>query len=192
LYVGGNINSSGATDFVVTGGQQSGATDFPAVNFSYYQGIADHVVSGNKTFAAGTYSGIWYINGNVTINSNVTINGSIISTGNVDVKKVSNVTITASSPYPALVANGNFNFEESDNITVSGLIFVGADLSGNFLMQKAEDITFTGTVIVAGNFNVQNTDDVSITYNDAIIDNPPPGFTSTTGAPTTSDWQEVI
>jgi hypothetical protein len=59
-------------------------------------------------------------------------------------------------------------------------------------MQKAEDITFTGTVIVAGNFNVQNTDDVSITYNDAIIDNPPPGFTSTTGAPTTSDWQEVI
>lgn len=192
LYVGGNIHTQGAEDFTITGTQKEGVTDFPTVNFSYYQSIANHVISGNHTFTAGAYTGIWYIDGNVTVNSNVTINGSIITTGNVDMKSKNNITITAASPYPALIAQGNLEFNNSENITITGLVYVGADLSGNFLTQKADDITFTGTVMVAGNFNAQNSEDFSITYDPSILVNPPPGFSGGATNISASVWKEVL
>lgn len=192
LYVGGSIQTQGAEDFTITGTQKEGVTDFPTVNFSYYQSIANHAISGNYTFTAGTHTGIWYIDGNVTVNSDVTINGSIITTGNIDMKNKDNITITASSPYPALVAQGNLEFNNSEDITVTGLVYVGADLSGNFLTQKAEDITFTGTVMVAGNFNAQNSEDFSITYDPSILVNPPPGFSGGATNISVSGWKEVL
>ena len=193
VYVGGNLHTQGADNLTIVGEQEEGATDFPTVNFSYYQSIADpgQVISGNKTFTAGTYSGIWYIDGNATVESNVTVNGSIIATGNITMKDNSNIVITADSPYPALVSNGNFIFQNSDSITVNGLIFVGADLTANFLVQRVSNINFTGTVIVAGNFNLTNSEDVTITYDESIIDNPPPGFPAGPGSSINLDtWRE--
>jgi len=192
LYVGGNITSQGADNFTVTGEQAEGVTNFPSVNFFYYQSIADHVISGNHTFASGTYSGVWYVDGNVTVNSNVAINGSIISTGNIDMNHNENITITAVSPNPALIAEGNFQFQDSDHITITGLIYVGANLSGNFLMQKAEDINFTGSVLVAGNFNLQNSEDVNITYDESTLDGLPPGLSGGSSSVVASGWKEVL
>ena len=192
LYVGGSIHSQNTEDFIVNGQQIENTSVLPTVDFTYYQSIANNVISGDKTFTSGAYSGVWYVDGNVTVDSNVTINGTIIATGNIDMKSKSNIVINASSPYPALVANGNFQFQDSLNITVNGLIYVGADLSGNFLMQKAENINFTGTVMVAGNFNIQNSEDVTITYDPAVVVSLPPGFSGGSTSVVLSVWKEVI
>jgi Tfp pilus assembly protein PilX len=191
LYIEGDIQDSGA-DYTVTGGQQSHASDLPTVDFSYYQGIADHVISGNYAFNAGTYSGIWYVDGAVNIASGVTLNGTIVATGQISLNGTSNVTITATSPYPALVCEGNFHFQNTDNITVTGLIYVGANATGNFLSQKAENVNFIGTIIVRGNFNIQNANNVNIVYDSSIRENPPPGFSSTAYLTVVVSWEEVI
>jgi len=194
LYVGGTVNTQGSDNFVVNGSQLQNAANLPVVDYSYYSSIANHVITANYTFAAGTYSGVWYIEGDVTIDSNVTINGSIITTGGINMKNNSNITVSASLPYPALVSNGNFQFQGVTNLKVDGLIYVGADLSGNFLMQQSENVVFNGTVIVAGNFNLQQGDNVAINYNAAIAENPPPGFTGlgSTSNLNVINWKEVL
>lgn len=193
LYVGGDIHSQNTENFIVTGQQLEGAENLPTVNFMYYSTNANHLISGDHTFNSGTYDGIWYIDGNVTVNSNVTINGTIIATGNVDMKNQANIIINPVSPYPALVANGSFQFQNATNLTINGVVYVGADFEGNFLVQQAANITITGTVIVAGNFNLQNSADITITYNPAIAQNPPPGFSDdTTGSVIISDWKEIL
>jgi len=194
LYVGGTVNTNNAEDLVITGQQLQNATFFPVVDFSYYESIAGHKVYANKSFAAGTYSGIWYVNGNVTFASNVTLNGTIIATGNIDMSNTDHVTVNPDQPYPALVANGNFLFQNSEHMTINGLVFVGADLTGNLLAQNIEDANVFGTVIVAGNFNLQNSEHVTITYNPLILASPPPGFSGGGGTQTitTTNWYEAL
>ena len=194
LYVGGKIDTTNTENFTINGNSKEDQTDFPTVDFAYYQGIADHAISGNHSFAAGTYSGIWYIDGSVDIASDVTINGSVIATGNINMNNNSNIIITASLPYPALVTDGNLLFQNTNNITINGLVYVGANLSGNFLSQKAENINFTGTIIVRGNFNLQGSKNVTITYDPSILNNPPPGFSGATAEQVldTADWSEVL
>ncbi len=196
LYVKGDVHSQGAEGFTVNGKQITNATDFPSVDYPYYQSISTpgQIISGNHIFNAGTYSGIWFIDGNVEIKSNVTINGTIITTGNIDMTGSNNVTINAVLPYPALVSDGNFLFQNASNIYINGLVYVGADLSANFLSQKADNINFFGSIFIAGNFNLQNSEDIVITYNPAIIDNPPPGFYGGPGGTNviiSNNWQEV-
>jgi len=195
LYVGGQIHDQGTDNFVVDGKEKEGATNLPNVDYPYYKSIASsgQDISGSYTFHAGTYSGIWYINGDVYFNSNVILNGTVVTTGQIFMDNKSYITVNATQPYPALVSEGNFHFQDASHITVNGLIYVGADMTANFLMQKAEDINFYGTVIVAGNFNLQNSEDVGITYNPDIIDNPPPGFYNGGGANiiTITNWHEV-
>ena len=195
VYVGGHIHTQGAENLIIEGSQQEGGRDLPTVDLSYYQSIADlgQDISGNHIFTAGAYSGIWYIDGNVTVESNVTINGSIIASGNITMHNNSDIIITADSPYPALVSEGNFIFQNTDNIDVNGLIYVGADFDANFLSQGAMNINFTGTVIVAQNFNLQHTENVTITYDQSIADNLPPGFSGGDGVVTVilqKDWSE--
>lgn len=186
-YVSGDMHTQGATNLTITGKVQTEAANLPTVNLAYYEGIADHKIYTNQTFNAGTYSGIWYVAGSVTIDSNVTINGTVIATGNLSMKGSSNITITPSLPYPALIANGNFQFQNSNNITINGLIYVGADMNGNFLLQSAQNFTVIGTVIVAGNFNLQQSDSVTITYRSQ---GALPGF-SGPGVPVYNTWQEA-
>ena len=47
---------------------------------------------------------------------------------------------------------------------MNGVIYVGADMVGNFLVQQASNISFTGTIIVGGNLQLQQTDTVTLTY----------------------------
>lgn len=195
IYAGGKIDTNNTENLNINGNTKENQTDFPSVDYSYYQSIASHVISGNYTFTAGTYSGIWYVDGNVSIDSAVTLNGTIVTTGNINMTGSDNIVVTATPPYPALVAEGNFLFQNASNITVAGLIYVGANMSGNFLSQRAENINFTGTILIKGNFNLQGSKDVTITYDPSILGNPPPGFSGGggTGAVMTSaGWHEVL
>ncbi|MBN3038666.1 MAG: hypothetical protein JW869_04525 [Candidatus Omnitrophica bacterium] len=186
-YVGGQING----DITVNGDSQENGTELPTVDMTYYSNNADHNIVGNHNFPSGVYNGMWYVDGSVTFDNNVTINGSIISTGGISTNGNSNISIIADLPNPALVAEGNFNFQNSANVMVDGLIYVGSDLTGNFHLQQAHNIVFTGVLIVGGNLNCQNSD-VTVNYDPAIAENPPPGFTDGGRVVfTEEDWQEL-
>lgn len=197
IYVSGDIHSSETTNFTITGKTKTSAVNLPTVDFAYYKNIADpdQDITGHYTFTdQGTepdYSGIWYVDGNVVFESNVTFEGTIVGTGKVDIKNCDNVTITATSPYPALIANGNFTFQNTSDLTINGLIYVGSDMKGNFLTQQAENIIFNGTIIVAGNFNLQQSKNIIVTYDPTILTNPPPGITgggTIVNVTSQSDW----
>jgi hypothetical protein len=84
--------------------------------------------------------------------------------------------------YPALVAYGNFLFQKAEDLTIIGLVYVGADFQGNLLLQNAENINFTGVVLVAG------TAYVTIQYQSqaGVPEITPP----LSGIPTYSNWME--
>lgn len=192
IYAGGSINDSQAVNLSINGDQQEGVPteDLPVVDFPYYEEIAPNKIYANHTFtsAGSPYSGLWYIDGNVTVDSNVTINGGIIATGNIGMKNKSNINISASSPYPALVSQGNFQLQGASNVNISGLIYVGADMTGNSLWQQSEDITVTGVIIVAGNLDLQQSEDVTINYQAPAS---MPGFSGPSSI-NYSTWKEVI
>jgi len=173
LYTEGNINASGARDLNVTGTQTKSGSDLPVVDYPSYQDIADTVVSGNYTFNAGTYSGIYYITGNVTIKTNVTINGTIISRKGVSARNYKNITINPASSNPAIIADNTVNLKNTRDVTISGVVFSGADGGGNFIAQDSRDLTVTGTVISGGNISFKNSRDATITYDSSLLTTPP-------------------
>lgn len=184
VYIGGVLNDQNATNLSITGEVEENATALPRLNLSYYESIADHKFYQNRTFTAGTYSGIYYIDGNVSIESGVTINGSIIATGNINMSHSSNINVSATQSYLAIATVGNFIFQDAEGVTINGPIYVGVDMTGNFLSQGVEDITFNGTIIVAGNFNLQDSNNVTIIQGDGQI----VGFL---GLPHYNAWQET-
>ena len=136
---------------------------------------------------------MWYVDGNVNIGSYVNINGGIISTGNVSIDRVNNINITASATYPALVTQGKLDIKNSGDIEINGLVYVGADLDGNMLAQGTTSVSITGTLLVAGNFNLQQSNTVSVTYDASQTQNLQGisgGETEITITPQT-DWDEI-
>ncbi len=192
IYAGGNIQTTGATNLSITGTQVSMATEFPSVDFSFYQTAAPagQDISGNHTFTAGTYSGIWHIDGSVTIDSGVTINGSIVATGAVTSTNEANITINPTSNNPALISNDRINFFETDNITIDGLIYSGADGSGEFNLSRADTVDITGVIISGGATNLSQSTDATITYDGSIAADPPGGL-ATTNFVFQNDWDEI-
>ena len=191
VVAGSNIQTNNATNLTITGDQQGGATSFPAVDLAYYQGIAPpgQDISGDYTFTPGTYSGIWYIGGNVTIESNVTINGSIITEGKISASRESTIEIDPDSHYPAMVANDNIDFNRSSDLVSSGLIYAGVDGSGVLNFSRADTVDISGTVIAADNVNLSRSNNLTITYDSSITTDPPPGITVLT-VELQRDWNE--
>jgi len=172
------------------GGAPTPGTVPSSMDLSYYSNAAQaagQYVPGNKTFSAGVYSGIWYVGRRATIESGVTINGSVIAANGIDFNG-SNIVINPTLPYPALVTNGNLNINSDSAITVRGVVYVG----GNILAQNNSYSSFTGTIITGGNVNYQNAQAVVVTYDPAVISNPPPGL-DFPGMPSAGDsyWREV-
>lgn len=182
IYVGGKIDDKDAINLSITGDQVEGGADLPIVDFSYFKSIADsgQDISGNYTFSdegSGTdYSGVWFVDGNVIVESGVTITGSIIATGGIAMRGNSTISITAASPNPALVAYGNIDLKNTRDVTIFGLIYAGADKEGNVDIKEALNLNITGTVIAGGNFDLKDSDSATITYDNSIVIDPPPGF----------------
>lgn len=192
LYTASTIDTNSATNLSITGTQVEGATSLLTVDFPYYQGIASpgQDIAGNYTFTAGAYSGIWYISGNVTIESNVTINGSIITEKKITASRESDIDLNPTSNYPAMIANDAINFGRSVNFSSDGLIYAGADGSGNFSLSRATDAGITGIVVADGKIDLSRSDAVTITYDSSIADDPPPGI-SGWGIELQLDWDEI-
>lgn len=172
-------------------------TDFAICDYPSYLAIANNVVNTSKTFTSGnTYSGIWYVDGSVSIEKNVTINGSIIATGGITISgsnrnPATNINITPGSNYPALVARTNINSSYLQTSTIKGLIYAGNNVSFD---NNGTGTLFSGSILAGSNISMKQGSGFTVTYNSQIQSNPPPYFSSAGGSDATvtpqKDWQE--
>lgn len=183
--INGNISANkdikDINDITLNGTATANSTvTLPVVDTDAYAGIAANVVNGDKTFLSNTvYTGIWYVDGEVTIESGVTINGSIIATDKIEIKKKANsVTITPESPNPALVSLDEIKMEELSNSTINGLIFA----SNKIKAKKGNNNTFNGVLISGDKMELKDSTNITLNYDQNISSNPPPYFTEGTEA----------
>jgi hypothetical protein len=189
VSAGGTVTPSGVT-FHDPVDQGNPDASVPTPDWAYWQGVANVVRTGNYTFNSGTYTGIYYVTGNVTFNgnSNTTLNGTVISRGRVTFGTNAVVHITPSGTNPAIYAQ--------QRITAGSNVV--ADITG--WVQSQEYITFgnnnvlnvTGGMASTGNITISKNSDVNITYDQTRA--PTVGFSGGEpgGGLGESSWQEVF
>jgi len=179
----------------------------PTLDFDYYKNLA--IAAGQfdnnaKVFANGTYSGVWYIQGKVTIGSNAVINGSIIGDNYIEfAKAATNVQITPSplTNYPALAAKQGISTSASgtggdkiglQNSTINGLILAQANITLDWIVNS----TVNGTILAGNNITMSNGTGITLNYNANIFAPMTPGFTYSAGGSTAvisqKDWNEIV
>lgn len=158
----------------------------PTPDWTYWQSLADQTIVGNYSFEAGTYNGIYYITGDVTVKSNVTLKGSIVSRGGVTLNGAANVTIDAVPPNPAIIAEGEISITGSANLNINGFVFSlnSLKLAGN------TDVTMVGGVVAKKDVTLSGNSDVDFSYDDSYA--PTDGFDGgEISGIVMSDWREV-
>ncbi|MFA4874720.1 MAG: PilX N-terminal domain-containing pilus assembly protein [bacterium] len=190
LYAVGSISSGGSSSGFVTGPVSAGGSfsqgggvvfdgevennnasaAIPVPDWSYWEGIADHVISGNYTFSPGTYDGIYYITGSATINNDVTLNGTIVTYGSISCAGNGNISITAAAGNPAILAGGSLSFSGTSNLAILGWVFAvgSATFTGN------SDVTVQGGVTAGGSVDITGNTDIGLTFNQSLA--PVAGF----------------
>ena len=170
LSIEGPVATSGTVD--VTGNasvdmpgpidDNHAGADMPDVDWSYWKGVADHVILGDYMFGDGTYNGIYYVAGKTTIvsPSSFTLNGSIISRGMVQITTSSNVTITASGTNPAIVAESRIKIDGNTNVAIAGWLFT----LGDFLMTSTQNFSLDGGIAAAGEIKMTGNSIVDVDY----------------------------
>jgi Tfp pilus assembly protein PilX len=185
VSAGGVIDDDGGVTF--NGDMEENAdNEVPIPDWDYWQTSADHVYTGNYNFLSGSYSGVYFIAGNVQINHNVTLNGSIISTGSVTTAGSSNITITALPGLPAIVAKGSVSFTGSSNLSIYGWVISLANVTftGN------SDVATVGGVVAEGDIVATGNTDIDIDYGESYI--PTTGFVGGGGAGLQfGTWREI-
>ena len=190
--VTGNIAAVGTVDneggMTITGSiTESSGVIAPAVDTSEYQAIATTTVSGNYTFSAGTYSGIYYIDGRATINDNVTVNGTIVATDNIVLTNTDNFRANPTGDYPALVSDATITGNRMGTAIINGLVFAAASIS----LPRGTNNTVNGSLISAGDIDLNSGTGWAITYDADLASDPPPYFSAGTGGTTGDGWVEL-
>ncbi len=207
LYASGNIEQG--SEFFVTGDvDQQGSLEIPEMDWDYYKQKAQELgtyVDNNTTFSSGTYgsegegNGIfYYVTGNVTINKNVTIYGTIIAEGNIKRSgNANNIAFhtqpldidndTAAEDMPVLATKGNLEFNNTDGLTMNGLVYT----LGNILLNNITDLTFNGAMMADGNMNINNADEINLNYDSSFFDDMEGIEQSGEGGLIISQWREV-
>jgi hypothetical protein len=183
----GNVNNESGMTIAGAITEGSGVA-VPTVNMGSYAAIATTTVSGNRTFNAGTYSGIWYVDGKVTVNDNVIFNGTIVATGNIDLTNTDNFRITPASNYPALVTASNISGNRMGTANIRGLVFA----AGTITLNQGANNTVFGAIVSGGSADFKNGSGWSIIYNANLATNPPPYFTAAGGGSASGNgWKEI-
>lgn len=182
----GNSISTGGMSFNGTNTANDPTANCPVPNWGYWAGVATTTVSGNYTFENNTYTGIYYITGNVTFKSNVIINGSVITLGKVTCNNQSNITVNATAPNPAIVANDTVRINGGTNVTLNGYTVSTQNIS----LEGNSTVNVSGGFVSDGNISFSGTTGATISYNAAYA--PTSGFTggAGSGSVTMSSWHE--
>ncbi len=181
----------------------------PTLDFDYYKSLAQaagQYVAGSKNFTSGTYSGVWYVGGQVTIGSGAIINGSVIGDSGISfAKAATNVQITPNplTNYPALAAKQGISTSASgaggdkiglQNSTINGLILAQANITFDWVVNS----TINGTILAGNNITMSNGTGIALNYDGNIFAPLTPGFTYTEAAGGSSalvsqkDWNEIV
>jgi len=192
ISVGGSANTRNMEMDIDGEITESSEISLPEVDYASYQAIADYVISGNYTFEEGeTYTGVYYITGNANFEDDVTLNGTVIvpsSNKKIKMNDRDSVTITPSGNNPALVSAGGITMKETDSINITGLIYSEKAID----LREAVNSVFNGTLICGDKLNLREIWRVDITYNEEILSDPPPYFSSDAlmEGVELSSWQE--
>ena len=152
----------------------------PNVALPSYESMADTVINGNQVFDSGTYTGIWYVKGNVTIASNVIFTGSIIATGDIDLAGENGITLTPTSPNPVLLSAADILADNATAINIAGLVYA----ANNIQMNNTGNFILNGAMLAGAQITAQNGTDLSFTYDPQIFSSPAPFFSDGTNSKT--------
>ncbi len=209
-------NSSLGSGVTVTGTTSTSvppntALAIPTPDWTYWENYAKCVgqpgcaytsVTGNKSFAAGTYGSAaspsnWYVTGRVTMTGSgtVTIYGTVMAIGNVSITGSKNVRINGTlitrgtlsntgsgsftngagypaAPNPSIVSQGNVSLTGSGQIALNGWAYS----QGRVSLTGSGSLTNTTGGIIAGNgISMTGSGSMSLTYNASYV--PVGGFT---------------
>lgn len=207
LYTESSVSAGGSSTGIITGDVEAGTTittsggvtydgdldansttvDVPTPVWTYWSAAATTTIVGNHNFGAGTYNGIYYVTGDVSINQNVTLNGTLVSRGKVTINGNPVITITATDPNPAIICEDNLIINGTQGLTVAGYIVTlgSATVTGNSDMVLAGGLVAVGAIAFSGNT------DVAFTHVEPT--GTVPGFTGgeTEGSILYGEWREV-
>lgn len=156
IDTGGGVAFNGEVD------ANDPTVDAPTPNWAYWQGVATNSIVGNYTFNAGTYTGIYYITGDVTFKSDITINGTIVALGKVTANNTANITIASAAPNPAIVAGDTVTFTGALDTSITGYVFSMESI--RFLGNS--EISAIGGFAAVGSIDLSGTTSASVTHDD--------------------------
>ena len=118
--------------------------DIPAIDWSYWNTIADHVYSGNKYFSKTTLNGIYIVDGDVVLDQ-VIVNGTVISTRDIICQGGTNFVVTPQPGHPGFIAEGDVQIiaGSQTHFTVNGPIY-GQD---NIIISSGTNLTINGSLV---------------------------------------------
>jgi len=189
IAAGGGVGLGGMTQ---TGDSEDNNQDsqIPQADWAYWQNVSDYQISGNHTFSTGTYTGIYYITGDVTFSGDgITIQGTIVALGNVDMIGHSDVLISTQSGHPSIVSGGSVSLVGNTGIQISGWIWAAQ----NFSAVGTSDLLLNGGITAGGDFVMTGNTNVDINYSDKWA--PDDGFgggEGEGGGVATTVWSEVF
>lgn len=182
-FVGADTVSKGMTitspSLTVSGTiNEFSAINVPMVDVYAYESTADTVISGDHTFNSGSYDGVWFIDGNVTIASGVTVVGSVIASGNIDFAGQTDITVTSTTSAPALFAASNILADNTMAVNIAGLVYAGNEAQ----MSYATDFSLSGVMIAGAWIVAQNGINLTFSYDVQVFESPPPFFSDNAGS----------
>ena len=190
--VTGNMAATGTVDnesgMTITGTITEGSgVAAPTTNVADYAAIADTTITGNHTFSAGTYNGIYYVTGKATVNDNVTFNGTIVAGGNIVFTNTDNFNSTPTGNYPALVSGATVTGSRMGSATINGLVYAATSIS----IPRGMNNTVNGSLVSGGDIDLTNGSGWSVTYDADLAADPPPHFSAGAGGATGAGWVEL-
>jgi len=134
-----NMSSGWGTITMCTDGHGAQrCTDFPTVDFNYWNTTANYHYSGDKLFQGTISSGIHYVDGDAIVSNAGLMNGTIVATGSVRLTGTAIISSalmpSGSSYYPAIVS-GDSVYSQSEG-WLSGVAVFGAIYASTFLELK--------------------------------------------------------
>lgn len=165
---------------LVVQGQKTNNSTLPvtAPNFSALKNAATVLVTGEKHFTAGTYTGVWYVDGTVLIDSNVTINGTIISTGHIQFGNTTNVRIITGDTKSALISGNTILGSNAQNAYIEGMVYASQSIQLN----DQKNCTYIGAIAAPGDISSNNSQNMSVIYNGTYATTPKYFGTETAGS----------
>ena len=129
------------------------------MDWPYWQSEADTILTGDQTFDQTTYSGVYYVDGNVLLNNNnMVFDGTIIATGSIDMGTGNSSVFSPASGQPAMVSGGDITIGNGNNITCNGAVFA----VGSINIDQGNNIDFLGPLIFGDELNGSSTNNIII------------------------------